>query len=132
MERPRLLIVEDEEAIRNQKKWALADDYSVLLAGDRKSALEQVRTHRPPLVLLADLHVLFGDAGRVAALVPHRGHGYLDRHPGSRALRHPAKRRKQSGHYPNHKESPGSITAHRFFLLRAWMLQPTREDERGP
>ena len=52
MERTKLLIVEDEEAIRGQMRWALADDYEVLLAGDRKSALEKVRTKRPPLILL--------------------------------------------------------------------------------
>jgi two-component system NtrC family response regulator len=52
MERIKLLIVEDEEAIRGQMRWALADDYDVLLAGDRMSALEKVRTDRPPLILL--------------------------------------------------------------------------------
>jgi two-component system NtrC family response regulator len=52
MGRTKLLIVEDEEAIRGQMRWALADDYEVLLAGDRSSALEKVRTDRPPLILL--------------------------------------------------------------------------------
>jgi two-component system NtrC family response regulator len=52
MAKDRLLIVEDEEAIRSQMRWALEDDFEVLLAGDRNSALEQVRMDRPPLVLL--------------------------------------------------------------------------------
>lgn len=52
MERQKLLIVEDEEAIRSQMRWALADDYEVLLAEDRMNALEKVRTDRPPLILL--------------------------------------------------------------------------------
>jgi len=52
LERTKLLIVEDEEAIRGQMRWALAEDYDVLLAGDRMSALEKVRTDRPPLILL--------------------------------------------------------------------------------
>ncbi len=52
MDRTKLLIVEDEEAIRRQMQWALADDYDVLLAGDRLNALEKVRTDRPTLILL--------------------------------------------------------------------------------
>jgi two-component system NtrC family response regulator len=52
MEKAKLLIVEDEEAIRGQMQWALADDYDVLLAGDRSGALEKVRTERVPLILL--------------------------------------------------------------------------------
>jgi two-component system NtrC family response regulator len=52
MERPKVLVVEDEEAIRSQMRWALADDYEVLLAGERISALETVRTERPLLIVL--------------------------------------------------------------------------------
>ncbi len=52
MDRHVLLIVEDEEPIRNQMRWALADEYEVILAGDRRSALERVKSRRPPVVLL--------------------------------------------------------------------------------
>jgi two-component system NtrC family response regulator len=52
MEKAKLLIVEDEEAIRGQMRWALGDDYEVLLAVDRMSALEKVKTDLPPLILL--------------------------------------------------------------------------------
>jgi two-component system NtrC family response regulator len=52
MERTKLLIVEDEETIRGQMRWAFAEVYEVLLARDRKSALEKVRTDRPPIILL--------------------------------------------------------------------------------
>jgi len=52
MDKPVLLIVEDEETIRNQMRWALADEYDVILAGDRISALDQLRAKRPPLVVL--------------------------------------------------------------------------------
>ncbi len=52
MEKRLLLVVEDEETIRSQMRWALADDYDVILAGDRTSAMEQVRAKRPPLILL--------------------------------------------------------------------------------
>ncbi|MFZ5862789.1 MAG: PEP-CTERM-box response regulator transcription factor [Nitrospirota bacterium] len=52
MTKPRLLVVDDEEAIRNQMRWALADEYDVLLAEDRSSALEQMKQTRPDAVLL--------------------------------------------------------------------------------
>jgi len=48
----KLLIVEDDEEIRTQMKWALAKDYEVLMAGDRESALELFRSAKPPVVLL--------------------------------------------------------------------------------
>ena len=49
---PKLLIVDDDEEIRTQMKWALAADYDVLLAEDRPSALEQFRAAQPAVVLL--------------------------------------------------------------------------------
>jgi two-component system, NtrC family, response regulator len=50
--KPTLLIVDDDEEIRTQMKWALARDYDVLQAGDRGAALEQFRSARPAVVLL--------------------------------------------------------------------------------
>lgn len=50
-ETTKLLVVEDDPGIRNQLRWCF-DRYQVLLAGDRASALEQVRRHRPPLITL--------------------------------------------------------------------------------
>jgi len=47
-----LLIVDDDDEIRTQMKWALADDYEVLLAEDRASALEQFKAGRPVVTLL--------------------------------------------------------------------------------
>jgi two-component system NtrC family response regulator len=49
---PKLLIVEDDEEIRTQMKWALAGDYDIVLAGDRASAVETFQTVRPLVVLL--------------------------------------------------------------------------------
>ena len=49
---PKLLIVDDDEEIRTQMKWALAKDYDVSLAEDRASALEQFRAAQPAVVLL--------------------------------------------------------------------------------
>jgi two-component system NtrC family response regulator len=50
--KPRLLIVDDDEDIRVQMKWALAKDYDVTFAEDRASALAAFREHQPPIVLL--------------------------------------------------------------------------------
>ncbi len=49
---PPLLIVDDDEEIRTQMKWALADDYEVLMAGDRAGALEQFKAANPVATLL--------------------------------------------------------------------------------
>jgi two-component system NtrC family response regulator len=49
---PKLLIVDDDEEIRTQMKWALAKDYEILLAEDRPSALDAFRSAQPNVVLL--------------------------------------------------------------------------------
>lgn len=50
--KPALLIVDDDEEIRTQMKWALAADYHILMAGDRAGAVDLFRSSRPPVVLL--------------------------------------------------------------------------------
>jgi two-component system, NtrC family, response regulator len=50
--KPTLLIVDDDENIRTQMKWALVDDHEVLLAEDRESALATVAAERADVVLL--------------------------------------------------------------------------------
>jgi two-component system NtrC family response regulator len=50
--KPTLLIVDDDEDIRAQLKWALCADYEVLQAEDRVTALEVLREKRPTAVLL--------------------------------------------------------------------------------
>jgi len=50
--RPALLLVEDDAEIREQMKWALASEYTVLEAGDRRSAMAAVRREAPRLVVL--------------------------------------------------------------------------------
>lgn len=50
----RVLIVDDDEAIRTQTKWALNQDYDVCLAEDRRGALD-VFAATPPAVTLLDL-----------------------------------------------------------------------------
>jgi two-component system NtrC family response regulator len=52
--KPKLLIVDDDEAIRTQMKWALSEDYEVHFAEDRRGALEAFEAN-PPAVTLLDL-----------------------------------------------------------------------------
>ena len=49
---PKLLIVDDDDEIRTQMKWALAKDYEIFLAEDRRSAVESFCSNRPSVVLL--------------------------------------------------------------------------------
>ena len=53
-QKPKLLIVEDNSSIATQMKWALAQDYEVLLAEDRRSALD-IFSEKQPLVVTLDL-----------------------------------------------------------------------------
>jgi two-component system NtrC family response regulator len=50
--KPKLLIVDDDDEIRTQMKWALAQDYEVFIAGDRTEALATFESTRPPVVIL--------------------------------------------------------------------------------
>jgi two-component system, NtrC family, response regulator len=52
MEKPKLLIVDDDEMIQTQMKWALSGDYDLFLAGDRQAALRIVKAEHPSLVAL--------------------------------------------------------------------------------
>ncbi|MBP1718479.1 MAG: zraR 26, partial [Deltaproteobacteria bacterium] len=51
-EKPKLLVVEDDDAIRTQMRWALSQDYEVFLAEDRKTAMEVFRAEQPRVVTL--------------------------------------------------------------------------------
>src|SRR5215216_1884981 len=50
--KPKMLIVDDDEAIRTQMKWALSQDYEVHFAEDRKGALEVFQANSPAVTLL--------------------------------------------------------------------------------
>ena len=52
MTKTRLLIVDDDEDIRTQMKWALGNDYDLLTAGDRAGALAAFAAHHPAVTLL--------------------------------------------------------------------------------
>ncbi|MHB8624140.1 MAG: PEP-CTERM-box response regulator transcription factor [Sulfuricaulis sp.] len=47
----KLLVIEDDPGLQDQLRWCF-DRYEVVLAGNRISALEQVRLHSPPVVTL--------------------------------------------------------------------------------
>ena len=49
--KPKLLIVEDDEGLQRQLRWAY-DDYEVLIASDRDSALNLIRSTEPAVVTL--------------------------------------------------------------------------------
>jgi len=50
--RPVVLLVDDDPEIREQMKWALAQEYELLEAKDRSTALAHVREAMPRLILL--------------------------------------------------------------------------------
>jgi len=52
--KPTLLIVDDDQEIRTQMKWALSQDYEIHFAEDRRGALEAFEA-TPPAVTLLDL-----------------------------------------------------------------------------
>jgi two-component system NtrC family response regulator len=49
--KPKLLIVEDDEGLQRQLRWAY-DDYEVMVASDRNAAVDLVRAQEPAVVTL--------------------------------------------------------------------------------
>ena len=49
--KPKLLIVEDDEGLQRQLRWAY-EDYEVIIAGDRASAIDALRAEEPDVVTL--------------------------------------------------------------------------------
>ena len=52
MEKTKLLIVDDDETIRGQMKWALTDEYDINLAEDGETAIRFFKQEKPCLVTL--------------------------------------------------------------------------------
>ncbi|MEI6655083.1 MAG: PEP-CTERM-box response regulator transcription factor [Verrucomicrobiota bacterium] len=50
--KPKVLIIDDDEEIRTQMKWAVAADHEVAVAADRRGAIDAFRKQRPEVVLL--------------------------------------------------------------------------------
>jgi DNA-binding response OmpR family regulator len=54
--KPRILIVDDDEAITQQLFWTLSDDYDVVTANDLPSAVRRATVYEPAISIL-DLHL---------------------------------------------------------------------------
>jgi two-component system NtrC family response regulator len=52
LQKQKLLIVDDDEDLRTQMKWALTADYDVYLAEDRQSAIAIINKEQPAVVTL--------------------------------------------------------------------------------
>ncbi len=52
MDKPKILIVEDDEEIRMQMKWAMSHEYEVYVVEERLRALEVFKTERPAVITL--------------------------------------------------------------------------------
>ncbi len=52
MAKPKILVIEDDESIRTQMKWALSEDYEVHLAMDPESAVNILGSVRPAIATL--------------------------------------------------------------------------------
>lgn len=53
--KPRVLVIDDDEAITQQLFWTLSDDYEVVTANDMQSAVRRATVYRPTISIL-DLH----------------------------------------------------------------------------
>jgi len=49
---PVLLLVDDDDAIRTQMKWALSADYEIVSAEDRGGAIDTFKKRKPVVTLL--------------------------------------------------------------------------------
>jgi DNA-binding response OmpR family regulator len=54
--KPRILIVDDDEAITQQLFWTLNEDYDVVTANDMQTAIRRATIYQPAVSLL-DLHL---------------------------------------------------------------------------
>lgn len=52
MQKQKLLIIDDDEDLRKQMKWALTADYEICLAEDRPSAIALINKEQPAVVTL--------------------------------------------------------------------------------
>jgi DNA-binding response OmpR family regulator len=54
--KPRILIVDDDEAITQQLFWTLSEDYDVVTANDMQTAVRRATIYKPDVAIL-DLHM---------------------------------------------------------------------------
>ena len=69
----KLLIVDDDEDLRTQMKWALAKDYEVILAEDRETALAAMSAKRNAECVLIIVRGLYAARVGNQAVLPARG-----------------------------------------------------------
>ena len=50
--KPRIMVVDDDEAITQQLYWTLADEYDVITANDVKTAIRRVTLYKPDISIL--------------------------------------------------------------------------------
>lgn len=127
-----LLVVEDDEGLQRQLKWAY-EGYEVVVAGDRKSAIEALRAYEPAVVTL-DLGLPpdpdgteegFATLGEILALKPDTkvivatGHG----------ARESATRAVGMGAYDFYKK-PVDIDELGLIVARAFHLHGIEEENR--
>jgi len=127
-----LLVVEDDEGLQRQLKWAY-EGYEVICAGDRASAIEAVRSHEPAVVTL-DLGLPpdpdgtdegFATLAEILRLKPHTkvivatGHG----------ARESATKAVSMGAYDFYKK-PVDIDEPGFIVARAFHLHEIEEEHR--
>ena len=127
-----LLIVEDDEGLQRQLKWAY-DGYEIVCAGNRQAAIEAVRAHEPAVVTL-DLGLPpdpdgteegFATLAEILRLKPDTkvivatGHG----------ARESATRAVATGAYDFYKK-PVDIDELGFIVARAFHLHEIEEENR--
>lgn len=54
--KPRILVIDDDEAITQQLFWTLCDDYDVITANDLQTAIRRATIYNPDASIL-DLHL---------------------------------------------------------------------------
>ena len=54
--KPRILVVDDDEAITQQLLWTLSEQYDVMVANDMQTAIRRLMIY-PPDVSILDLHL---------------------------------------------------------------------------
>jgi two-component system, NtrC family, response regulator len=128
-----LLVVEDDAGLQSQMRWAMTNDFSVHVAGDRAEALNIMARHRPALVVL-DLGLPPDPDGATEGL------GILDtileEYPGTKIVvasgnedRNNAIKAVSYGAY-DFFAKPVDIDQLRLILERAWQLHTLEEENR--
>ncbi len=54
--KPKVLVIDDDAAIRQQLFWTLCDEYEVMTAGDLQTAIRRAMVYEPAVSIL-DLHL---------------------------------------------------------------------------